>query len=359
MPFPTGDRHWDGVRQYLEDQAPGLARVLAPNEFLEAFPGVCPYSVSDHLPPAAFAYVVIHKGMVQRFNTGFLADVLAHFHPVFADEVFVVLRPEASEDSGALRETDHVKALVELAGQWAEPAPAPPAAPRTALVVTTFDRPLSLARSLESLARLDAPMLVVDDGSSTDARRLNREAAAQMGAAYLAMPSNRGLCCAINTGVAYWLADPSIAWISVFTDDIEVRADLLTVFAAVQDARERPLLVGRLASEHPVFGEGTIAGHRVLYQRSSPGFPLHAHRNYWRDVLPIPTPYLGAPKRTGGRPGQGSEADWWIGSWAPRSITKRGGFIVCVPGLVRHTGDGPGASTWGNSSGGSGADAGR
>ena len=169
-------------------------------------------------------------------------------------------------------------------------------------------------------------------------QKLNRRAAEQNGAALLVLPSNRGLCCAINTGVAFWLADPDVEWISVFADDVEVQPNLLTVFAEIQDPVERPLLVGRYAEEHPTFGEETIAGHRVLRQRSSPGFPLHAHRDYWRDVLPIPTPYLGAPKPAGGRPGQGSEADWWVGSWAPRSITKRGGFIICVPGLVRHTG---------------------
>jgi hypothetical protein len=56
-------------------------------------------------------------------------------------------------------------------------------------------------------------------------------------------------------------------------------------------------------------------------------------------VLPIPTPYLGAPKPDGGVfPGQGADEDWWIGSYAPRAITKTGGFIAAVPSLVQNRG---------------------
>jgi hypothetical protein len=51
--------------------------------------------------------------------------------------------------------------------------------------------------------------------------------------------------------------------------------------------------------------------------------------------MPIPTPYLGAPKPTGGRPGQGSDEDWWVTAWSPNAIAKRGGYVICVPGLVR------------------------
>ena len=346
MPFPTDDRYWQEARQFLAAQSPGLTSILAPNEFLEFFPGVCHYNVSDCLPPELFPFVVIHKGMLDRINACFLSAVLDKFHLSFANAVFVIYQQASPGRMAVHQESSHTKALLELVARLPSAAAGRTDAVCTALVVTTFNRPQSLARSLPLLARLGAPLLVVDDGSPGEVQQQNRQTALRAGAAFLALPGNRGLCCAINIGVSYWLADPSIGWISVFSDDVEVQPDLLTIFAAIQDASKRPLLVGRYAPEHPVFGTETIAGRQVLYQRSCAGFPLHAHRDYWRDVLPIPTPYLGAPKPTGGRPGQGSDSDWWVGSWAPKSIAKRGGFITCVPGLVRHTGEGNETSTW-------------
>ena len=60
--------------------------------------------------------------------------------------------------------------------------------------------------------------------------------------------------------------------------------------------------------------------------------------------MPLPSPYLGAPK-----PGAGaSMEDWWIVNQAPRSAERRGLLVVCIPGLVRtflwHHDD----STWAN-----------
>jgi len=70
----------------------------------------------------------------------------------------------------------------------------------------------------------------------------------------------------------------------------------------------------------------------VARRRPLPGI-LHAHRNYWSRVLPIPTPYLGSASPGWGE-GQGADVDWWVVSWAPQSIVKQGGYIACVSGLV-------------------------
>ncbi|NJR66751.1 MAG: hypothetical protein HC772_17890 [Leptolyngbyaceae cyanobacterium CRU_2_3] len=152
----------------------------------------------------------------------------------------------------------------------------------------------------------------------------------------------------MNVGLEYWLADPQIDWISYFQDDVDINPETLKVLEQIQDQRDRPLLSGRDALEHPNFGTGEIAGYPVLYKRSMPGQHLHAHRDYWRSIMPIPTPYLGAPKPDQGKPGQGADEDWWITCWSPHSIVKRGGYVVCVPGLVRSFQTSADESTWGN-----------
>jgi hypothetical protein len=91
-----------------------------------------------------------------------------------------------------------------------------------------------------------------------------------------------------------------------------------------------------------------VNGVDVLYKRSLAGIHLHAHRDYWRSVLPIPSPYLGAPKADAPRPGQGADEDWWITAWAPESVAKRGRFVTVVPGLVRTFNTLEHGSTWGN-----------
>jgi hypothetical protein len=97
-----------------------------------------------------------------------------------------------------------------------------------------------------------------------------------------------------------------------------------------------------------VQGEKCIDGRTLLYQASCPGTHLHGHRRYWERLLPIPTPYFGAPKKDRGRDGQGADEDWWITCWSPHSITKQGGAVAVIPGLVRTTSASKTDSTWNN-----------
>ena len=67
--------------------------------------------------------------------------------------------------------------------------------------------------------------------------------------------------------------------------------------------------------------------------------------------MPIPTRTLGAPKRTTADPsmrGVGSNVDWWIYRDCPQSVVAKGGYVVCVPGLVRTFYSQAKDSTWNN-----------
>lgn len=207
---------------------------------------------------------------------------------------------------------------------------------KTAILVTTCDRPKALDHSLGAISALGQPVLVVDDSKRRDSWGPNAESAFDHGCRYLRMPENRGLAAAMNIGLSYWLADTSVRWISYFQDDVEIDPLILHVMEDVWDAKDRPLVTGHHGSEHKTEVEAKVAGVRVLGKRNCRATHLFADRGYWASVMPIPTRFLGCPKRVEGEArGLGSEVDFWITHRAPQSIVARGGVVACVPGLVR------------------------
>lgn len=347
MPFPLDDDFWTETRDFLKDHADPMAAILAPNEFMEFFPGNYHYNITYTLPPEMFDFVVFHKGMVHEVEPPFAVAVMQHFTPIFANPVFVVYAKQPPENAPEAAQ-GHLQPLLDQLGAIETLNRVQIKTPRFASVITTYNRPGSLGRSLPQILALGAPVVVVDDASSPENLAENQRIADDHGVPLLKMPENRGLPNAINSGIGYWLADPDVDWISYFQDDVEVHPDLFKVFAAVQDACDRPLLTGRDAAEHRTFQYQSIGGYKVLLKRSMPGVHLHAHRDYWRSILPIPTPYLGAPKPVGRKHGQGADEDWWITAWSPDSITKQGKYVICVPGLVRTFDQAGTESTWQN-----------
>ena len=227
-----------------------------------------------------------------------------------------------------------------------EPSLAKPGS-KTAVLVTTFNRPSALARSLPLIGALGCPLLVVDDGSDAEAATANRALCQRHAARYLLLPENRGLPSAMNIGLDYWLADPEVEWISYLQDDVDVKPELLEVMRSLQDPTEAPLLTGFDAADHPTVATSQRGERIIRTKRTTPAVHLHGHRSYWASVMPIPSPYLGAPKPRVGA----SLEDWWITSHAPSSVEKRGLVIPCAPGLVTtfltHRDD----STWDNPAG--------
>lgn len=195
------------------------------------------------------------------------------------------------------------------------------------ILVTSYNRPEALRRSLPQLAALGAPVLVVDDGS--DKARWTRELEEVAIADYLYVPHNRGLAAAMNIGLSYWLADKSVEWISYFQDDVDVHPDCLKVLAQYQSMS--PLLTGHDAGEHKAYA--MYPGYK--FKKAIRATHMHGRADFWRAQLPIPTNELGTPKRKGPGRGMGSNVDWWIVRDGPNSTGKRGHPIVCVPGLVR------------------------
>jgi SAM-dependent methyltransferase len=162
MPFPTDDRAWNDTLLYLlERRRPG-ERTLAPDEFADELPFVRPYSQQEGDEPA-YAWVVVHKGMVDRLNQDFVRDLTGWAVPVFANEVFVVFAREPGFAMGDVSESDHARSLLVTLPQRApepaaQPAPAPEPAPAPAAAPPAEPQPAPAAPTLAAEPPAAAPV---------------------------------------------------------------------------------------------------------------------------------------------------------------------------------------------------------
>lgn len=327
------------------DADPWRVRVLGPDEFAPYLRCLTPLgSVGADVASRDFEWIIVPQGGLGTLPAPLLIGLRDHFRCTVENRRYLLFAANANSstrDGAALRA--RIDALLP-----AHDASRAPLQVRTwkdrAVLVTTFERPAALERSLPQIACLGAAVLVVDDGSREAAARRNQATALACGVAYLRLPVNRGLSAALNVGLEYLLADAAITWVSCLQDDVDVRADLLSVLARVEDREQRPILSGYDATAHPALERTEVAGIPIVLKRETAGVHLHAHRDYWRGVLPIPTEYIGAPKRRWEAPLE----DSWITTGAPASAARRGVPIACLPGLVRTFLWHPGDSTWDN-----------
>jgi glycosyltransferase involved in cell wall biosynthesis len=328
MPFPTEDLQWSEIRSFLQQQVQPDQTVLAPNEFLEFFPQTYPYNITYALPPHIFDFAVVHKAMLSEIEPNCLTAITQRFHPAFANDVFVVYTKHLP-NRPFLDDKTNLRALLKQLPK--ESYATNLDIKRNVAVVVLATTPEALVRSLLQILQLGSPVIAVNNGVAQEHLAAVQDLLEQQAVPLLQVPGDRGTPSALNMGISYWLADPQVQWISCFRDTVDVQPNLFEVLLQVQNATQRPLLTGRDAAEHPTFGMEAIAGYPVLLKRSVPGVHLHAHRDYWTGILPIPTPDSTQLAHSG----RGTEEDWWITAWSPHSITKRGGYVICVPGLVR------------------------
>jgi hypothetical protein len=321
-------------------------RVLGPEELAPYVRLLSVLSPARALPENIdFDHVVVRHDWVAALDRPLLAQLCASYSCTYSNSLYAVfglLRTAGEESRYARPMLQRMRPLLESAPTG--PAVRVPRVPERVVLVTTYNRPEALRRSLAQITALGCPMLVVDDGSEERLSEENRTICRACDAQYLRAPDNRGIAAALNIGLTYLIADCRIEWISYLQDDVDVDPSLMEQLRLVEDREKRPLLTAFDAPEHVAIREEVIGGVRVKLKTSTAGVHLHGHASYWWSVLPIPTGYLGAPRRRWGPPLE----DEWIVRGAPTSMFQRGLLVPCLPGLVRtflwHEGD----STWGN-----------
>jgi Domain of unknown function (DUF4214)/Glycosyl transferase family 2 len=347
---PTFDRFWMETREAAKGLIDPSVSLFAPQEFMDLFAKALPIFLLDESSLKKSAWFILQKREADRVGAAVGEMLKAEFDAVFANEVFVILARKGLAVQPMDFPAIHAEALwarfeeMRKSAAIAVPPVALPA--KCAALMSAYNRPWALARSLPQVMRLGCPVLVVEDGSDQTHEAAYRKIRDEHPSVHwLAMPENRGVTCVVNVGVSYWLSDADMEWISYFDEDVDVHPDLLRRLALVQDREKRPLLTGRRSPEHPAVGKDEINGVQVVYLHSTTGHHLHAHRDYCSRMLPMPppTPAFTGSKKTG-------YGDWWAASWAPESVISTGRKIVCLPGLVSAFATKPEDSSWGNTS---------
>ncbi|MBU8541531.1 class I SAM-dependent methyltransferase [Falsiroseomonas tokyonensis] len=121
MSFPHDDPAWAETALFLRSRLAPPDRVVAPDAFRWAIPRAETFAAAAS--PADFAWVVVHKGELDRIPRGFLEALPGTAQPVFANPVFVVFA-QPGPGLPDLTETDHVRAF-EANRQALPPVPAP------------------------------------------------------------------------------------------------------------------------------------------------------------------------------------------------------------------------------------------
>jgi hypothetical protein len=123
------DQNWQNVYTYLSTRLKESDAVLAPDglkSIAETHQKSHPaspsqtyqnYFASTYLKAEDFDWVVIHKGMVNDIDSVFLDQVEDEFHPVFANDVFVVFSPKKSWRHFFVGRSPHVSAYYTLRKQ--------------------------------------------------------------------------------------------------------------------------------------------------------------------------------------------------------------------------------------------------
>jgi hypothetical protein len=357
MIFPKEDIQWMEALDFINKYVLAYENVYAPSEFLQYHALTYPlnYLGKEDLPLAD--WVVFHKGWIHHLNPEAVRQLKQTHQSLWCNKAFIIFcrrspwswlktfinsfyqnklpLAELKNETQLLRR--HRALVTREKSKSLE----------TAILVTTYNRPWALARSLPQILLLGAPVLVVNDGSDPchkneyqDVYHRNHCEALEI----LELPTNRGLSAAMNIGLSYLLARPRVVWISYLQDDVDVDPDLLLHLQQVRHPSINPVLSGFLSKEHPTLFKNEHEGHILHYRFSNPGVHIDAHRSYWEQIIPIPSLSLAAPK-----PGLPSNEDWWILSWSPYSVAKTGRYVVCLPDLVKTFATEVHQSTWGNS----------
>jgi hypothetical protein len=145
------DRFWQDVAAFLERASSAGEATVAPAELSAVLPIGFSYRNAGPADAPRIKTVVLHKGRYEELDRGFMKTALANLHPVFANEVFVVL-----SDAGERLPEDHPHTgRMATIRAWADGQSAPSVAaeaqlaPRRRIVPTYVGNDTVLVETLQ------------------------------------------------------------------------------------------------------------------------------------------------------------------------------------------------------------------
>jgi len=337
------NKYWLPLVKFLKKNALENQIFIGPEVLLYDFPKVFPYQILKDIRLSDYTldYIVFHKKLPEDYTNDFLDLIQKSYKPVWGNHLFVVYKKNRStkEKLSAFKSLIYTK--INFKKYYKKNPPK-----QNGILITTYNRPEFLIKLLTQLEDRPEEILVVNDGSDSTYQHQYQQIKEQFPKnTYIDNPKNMGLVFSMNTGFSYFLADPATEWIHYFQDDVEIMPHFFESIEKVADKDQYPVVTGFYKEPHKIFGEKVINDVKVKLLRSASAQHFYVHRLYLMENMPIPNPYVGAPKPDKGKPGQGSDEDWWLLSWAPKSIVKRGKYVISIPGLAKSDAVGE-LSTW-------------
>ncbi len=337
------NKYWLPLVKFLNKNGLENQIFIGPEVLLYDFPKVFPYQILKDIRLSDYNldYIVFHKKMPEDYTNDFLDLIQKSYKPVWGNHLFIVYKKNRStkEKLDALKSFIFNKINLKKYYKKGD-------SKRNGILITTYNRPEFLIKLLTQLEGRPEEILIVNDGSDSQYYNQYQQIKEQFPKnIYIDNPKNMGLVFSMNTGFSYFLADPAIEWVHYFQDDVEIMPHFFETIEKVADPNDYPVITGFYKEPHKIFGTKTIQDVKVNLLRSASAQHFYVHRLYLMENLPIPNPYVGAPKPDKGKPGQGSDEDWWLLSWAPKSIVKRGKYVISIPDLAKSDAVGE-LSTW-------------
>ncbi len=338
------NKYWNPLIKFLKKNKLENQIFIGPEVLLYDFPKVFPYQILKdiELEDYDFEYIVFHKKLTDDLTNEFLDLIKEKYKPVWGNHLFVVYKknPNKKDKLRALKHLLYTRPNLDKHYKKES-------GKKTGIVITTYNRPQALINLLSQLKERPEEIVIVNDGSDKRFEQQYQQIKDKFPQfTYIDNPKNIGLVFSMNTAFSYFLSDPDVEWIHYFQDDVVIKdPNFFTKTMSVADKKEYPVVTGLYLNAHRIFHKKEINNLPVYLTRSTGAPHFLTHRKYLTKNMPIPNPYVGAPKADKGRPGQGSDEDWWLFSWSPNSIVKKGKYVACIPELCS-TDLNPDNSTW-------------
>lgn len=337
------NKYWNPLVNFLKKNKLENKIFIGPEVLLNEFPKVFPYQILKDISLSDFdiPYIVFHKKLPEDLTNDYLDLIKEEYKPVWGNHLFVVFKKNRSkkEKLAALKYMLYTKINFK---KYYKPLKDS----KIGILITTYNRPEHLIKLLAQLKNRQKDILVVNDGSSEEYFEQYQQIKQKYNeVTYIDNSKNMGLVFSLNTGFSFFLSDPDIEWIHNLQDDIIIKDNLFEETQKIADKNLYPVVTGIYQEQHPIAKKTKIKDIEVYLLRSTGAWHFMAHRQYLMENLPIPNPYVGAPKPDLGKPGQGSDADWWLFSWSPNAVIKKDKYIACIPGLC-YTDMSAELSTW-------------